>query len=84
MDNLEELKIELENARKKIKNLENEKTNKSKKSFNLTVSPKGCVQINGIRKFPISLYPEELMEIFNKKSEIDDFININKNKLTYK
>ena len=38
-----------------------------KQAFNLKVSNKGCVQINGIRKFPISLYAEELDIIFNNR-----------------
>lgn len=82
MDNIEELKRQLEQANAKIKDMENK--SKPKKGFSLTVSQKGCVQINGIRKFPISLYAEELQEIFDKKDEIDNFINVNKSELTFK
>lgn len=82
MNNVDELKRQLEQANAKIKDMENKA--KSKKGFNLTVSQKGCVQINGIRKFPISLYAEELQEIFDKKDEIDNFININRSDLTFK
>ena len=79
---MEELRKELEAAKQEIKQLQNEKS--KKQTFDLKVSNKGCVQINGIRKFPISLYPEELDIIFSKRSEIEDFININKNDLTFK
>ena len=84
MDNVEDLKRQLELANAKIQNLENKNMTKQKKVFNITVSPKGCVQINGIRKFPISLYAEELKEIFEKKEEIEKFITENKKTLTFK
>ena len=52
----EELMSQLEDAQKKIAQLELEKATK-KKGIEIKVSQKGCVQINGIRKFPITFDP---------------------------
>ena len=39
--------------------------NKESSSLYLKLSEKGCISIYGIRKMPISLYPEELNKILN-------------------
>ena len=80
MANNEELKAQLAEAQLKIVQLENEK----QKHVEIKVSEKGCVQINGIRKFPITFYKNELEKIFNMKPELEHFMNINKNNLKSK
>jgi hypothetical protein len=47
------------------------------KTFRLKVSDKGAVQINGIRRMPITLYAGELETILGKESEIKAFIAAN-------
>ena len=46
----------------------------NKKNIVIKVSPKGCVQINGIRKFPVTFYKNEWEVIFGLKAEIEQFI----------
>ena len=73
MDNeLEKIKNELENK----KELEQVKQQPFR-SVELKVSEKGVVQINNIRRFPITLYKKEIEIIFNMKSEIQTFIHEN-------
>ena len=47
---------------------------KTEKSIVIKVSPKGCVQVNGIRKFPISFYKNEWETIFSLQERIETFI----------
>ncbi len=47
---------------------------KSQKQIVVKVSPKGCVQVNGIRKFPISFYKNEWETIFSLQERIESFI----------
>ena len=56
----------------------------SKKKFVIKVSPKGCVQINGIRKFPVTFYKNEWDIIFGMKAEIEQFIVDHDNELATK
>lgn len=42
------------------------------------VSEKGCVSIYGIRRFPISLYPEELEAILVRRDPLLKFLKDNK------
>ena len=79
----EELMSQLEDAQKKIAQLELEKATK-KKGIEIKVSQKGCVQINGIRKFPITFYKEEMKTIFNMKPEIESFMDEHSNELASK
>lgn len=77
----EELIAQLAEAQTKISQLELEKRNNKTNKIEIKVSDKGCVQINGIRKFPISLYRNEIEQILNMKNDIENFININSEKL---
>lgn len=56
----------------------------SKKNIVIKVSPKGCVQINGIRKFPVTFYKNEWEQIFGLKAEIEQFIVDHDNELATK
>lgn len=79
MNDQELLMKEIEQLR-----FENEKLKSLKKGITLKASDKGCIQINGLRRFPISLYPAELQAIFNEEKNIRQFINENSDKLSMK
>lgn len=57
---------------------------KSKKSVVIKVSPKGAVQINGIRKFPVTFYKDEWNIILSMKEEIETFIETHSGELATK
>lgn len=46
----------------------------SKKNVVVKVSPKGAVQLNGIRRFPVTFYKDEWATIFSMKDQIESFI----------
>jgi hypothetical protein len=56
----------------------------NKKKIVIKVSPKGCVQINGIRRFPVTFYKNEWETIFGLKDEIVQFIVDNNGELATK
>ena len=76
----ENILAQLADAQKKIAQLELEK----QKKIVIKVSEKGCVQINGIRKFPITFYKNELETIFTMKPELENFMNVHSNDLKSK
>ena len=47
---------------------------KSQKQIVVKVSPKGCVHVNGIRKFPITFYKDEWVTLFSLQERIESFI----------
>ena len=47
-----------------------QETAKNEKQLVVKVSPKGCVQVNGIRRFPVTFYKDEWMQIFGLKDRI--------------
>jgi len=47
------------------------------KNITAKVSEKGCVSIYGIRRFPISLYPEELEAILVRRDPLLKFLKAN-------
>jgi hypothetical protein len=57
---------------------------KSAKQIVVKVSPKGCVQVNGIRRFPITFYKNEWVTIFELKDRIETFIEENSSQLATK
>jgi hypothetical protein len=57
---------------------------KYKKPIELKVSQKGCVQINGIRRFPITFYKEEMRQILSMADRIEEFIEQNDEELSGK
>ena len=79
----QELEAQLAEAQKKIAELELQ-NKKKKKGVELKVSQKGCVQINGIRKFPFTFYVNDIEQIFGMKEEIETFIQDNKSELATK
>ena len=63
--------------------LQNEKE-KNGKQIVVKVSPKGCVQVNGIRKFPITFYKDEWATLFSLRERIEAFIAQNEGALANK
>ena len=74
----------MEDAQARIAELEEELKQSKTKQIQLKVSEKGCVQINGIRKFPFTFYQDEIKIILNMSEEIENFINMNQDKLSKK
>lgn len=48
---------------------------KKAKSITMKVSPKGCVQVNGLRRFPVSFYPGEWATLNSMMDKIMAFAN---------
>jgi len=76
--------MNMEDAQARIAELEAELKQSKTKQIQLKVSEKGCVQINGIRKFPFTFYQDEIKIILNMSEEIENFINMNQDKLSKK
>lgn len=57
---------------------------KNEKKIVLKVSEKGAIQINGIRRMPITLYKAEMETILNMSDTINNFITDNISKLSVK
>ena len=53
-------------------------------AISFKVSDKGCVCIMGIRRFPISLYPQELASILDREQDLRKFVEVNKARLSFK
>lgn len=66
---LESLTLQLDEER-----LTNERLRRSSKPREIKVSPKGAVQINNIRKFPVTFYKSEWEVIIGMIPEIQQFI----------
>ena len=76
--------MNMEDAQARIAELVAELKQSKTKQIQLKVSEKGCVQINGIRKFPFTFYQDEIKIILNMSEEIENFINMNQDKLSKK
>ena len=73
-----------EMSREQLEALVQQQVQESKKRIVVKVSQKGCVQINGIRRFPITFYKNEWEQIFAMKDEILQFIEENDHLLAKK
>ena len=47
----------------------------------MKVSDKGCLQINGLRRFPFTFYKNEITKILSMSTEIQTFIDENEKNL---
>lgn len=56
----------------------------TKKKLTLKVSQKGAVQLDGLRRFPVTLYRDEWEQVLEIAPEIKAFIAVNKSKLAEK
>ena len=63
-----------EMSREQLEALVQQQAVAAKKKTVVKVSQKGCVQINGIRRFPVTFYKNEWKQIFAMKDEIEQFI----------
>lgn len=57
---------------------------KNEKNIVIKVSQKQAVQINGIRRFPITFYKDEWATILGMKDEIEQFIKDHDHELATK
>ena len=73
-----------EMTREQLEALVQQQEQANKKNVVVKVSQKGCVQINGIRRFPIPFYKNEWEQIFAMKDEIVQFIEDNDHLLAKK
>lgn len=73
--------VELNDRIKELEAQLKKEKEKNKRIVSLKVSEKGAVQINGIRRFPITLYRQEMEQILEMKEEIEDFIRTNEHLL---
>ena len=73
-----------EMSREQLEALVQQQAQATKKNVGVKVSQKGCVQINGIRRFPITFYKNEWEQIFAMKDEIVQFIEDNDDLLAKK
>jgi allophanate hydrolase subunit 1 len=66
------------------KQLAEEKSNKKQqptRQVEIKVSYKKCVQINGLRRFPITMYKRELLKILEKQEDLKTFMKDHENEL---
>ena len=73
-----------EMSREQLEALVQQQAADNKKKIVVKASQKGCVQINGIRRFPITFYKNEWEQIFAMKDEIEQFIKDNDDLLAKK
>lgn len=73
-----------EMSREQLEALVQQQAVDNKKKIVIKVSQKGCVQINGIRRFPITFYKNEWEQIFSMADEIKQFIVDNDDALAKK
>lgn len=50
----------------------------------LKVSEKGALSVYGLGRFPITLYPEQMLKLLDKDAEIRSFIKTNWEKFSHK
>ena len=80
-DNADDDNAELNDRIKELEAQLKKEKEKNKRIVSLKVSEKGAVQINGIRRFPITLYRQEMEQILEMKEEIEDFIRAHESAL---
>ena len=69
---------------KRIETLEQQLKTERMSKVQLKVSQKGAIQINGIRRLPITLYRSEIETIFSMKDDINAFIEEHTDELATK
>lgn len=60
------------------------KANSDGYNLSLKVSPKGAVQLNGLGRFPVTLYGDQWLAVLSRADGIKKFIADNKSKLKTK
>lgn len=74
--------IEAENAR--LKAALDAKQEQEKRALSLSISDKGCINLRGVRTFPIGFYPEEWAKMLSFGDEILKFAQENAKELARK
>ena len=75
---------DLEAQAKRIAELEAQLEEASKPKLEVKVSNKGAVQINGLRRFPVTFYKGEWEVLFDNADKIKQFIKDNDKQLATK
>ena len=64
---------------------ENERLRKNKATTNgIKVSPKGCVAVYGLGRFPVVLYASQWQALLDRADEVREFIEANRGRLAWK
>lgn len=74
---IEELQAQLEKAKQENENLQKELKKKNTREITMKVSEKGCLQINGLRRFPFTFYKHEITKILSMSPQIQSFLDEN-------
>ena len=61
-----------------------EKKKNTPRALSLKVSQKGAVSVYGLGRFPVTLYPAQMARLLSIKTEIETFIEDNKDSFSYK
>jgi len=61
-----------------------EKKKNTPKALSLKVSQKGALSVYGLGRFPVTLYPGQMARLLSIKTEIEAFIEENKDSFSYK
>jgi ribosome-interacting GTPase 1 len=61
-----------------------EKKKNTPKALSLKVSQKGALSVYGLGRFPVTLYPGQMARLLSIKTEIEAFIEENKESFSYK
>ena len=70
-------RLKSENEQLKAKQVSNQ-------DLRFKVSPKGAVSIYGMGRFPVTLYKEQWLRLFERIDDLKDFITTNDAQLTVK
>ena len=73
-----------EEMKARLAELEKQVATKRTGSLEFRVSEKGGVSVYGLGRFPVTLYYEQWIRLFNSADEIKAFIEENKSKLKVK
>jgi hypothetical protein len=82
MENIEQLKAQLEQLRLENANLKSKGSTSPKTS--LKVTDKGGVSLYGLGRFPVTLYASQWEKLLSKVEDIKTFIKDNESKLAKK
>lgn len=56
---------------------------KMRRTVTIKVSPKGALSFYGFGRFPLTIYAKNIQEIFERKVEIEKFIEDHREKLSW-
>lgn len=56
----------------------------AKKEIKLKATPKGCIGFYGLRRMPIVIYPQEWALMVAMADEVEEFVEANREVLSFK